>query len=93
MHFLHHCSPFSMPSSVAHMDCHAARSWRRAACRRTARLLRHPLEAKLVVPRPMPEVIFERLGFMRASFMVLSLSQSANSLFFHLPPLRRRAVE
>lgn len=23
IHLLHHCSPFSTPSSVAHMDCHA----------------------------------------------------------------------
>jgi hypothetical protein len=26
MHFLHHCSPFRTPSSVAHIDCHAMRS-------------------------------------------------------------------
>jgi hypothetical protein len=42
----------------------------------------------------MPEVIFERLGLMRASFMVVSLSQSANFIFFHLPQIRSlRAVE
>ena len=32
---------------------------------RTARLLRHPLEAKLVVPRPSPTAIFEGLSLMR----------------------------
>jgi hypothetical protein len=38
---------------------------RRTPRRRTARLLRHPLKAKLVVPRPSPAVIFERLSLMR----------------------------
>ena len=39
-------------------------------------------------------VIFERLGLMRASFAVLSLSQGASFLFFHMPPFRSlRAVE
>ena len=46
----------------------------------------HPLKATLAVPRPLPVVIFERLRLMRASFAVLSLSQGASFLFFHMPP-------
>jgi hypothetical protein len=46
----------------------------------------HPLKAPLAVPRPLPVVIFERLRLMRASFAVLSLSQGASFLFFHMPP-------
>ena len=46
----------------------------------------HPLKATLAVPRPWPVVIFERLRLMRASFAVLSLSQGASFLFFHMPP-------
>ena len=39
-------------------------------------------------------VIFERLGFMRDSFAVLSHSLGEGFLFVHLPPLRRvTAVE
>ena len=46
----------------------------------------HPPKAKLAVPRPLPVLIFERLGLMRASFMVLSLSQG------HLPLMRSLRV-
>ena len=51
--------------------------WRRTPCPRAARLLRHPLEAKLVVPPPSPAVIFERLSLMRA---VVSLPQMVTLL-------------
>ena len=63
-----------------------------SASRRATRL--HPLKATLAVPRPLPVVIFERLRLMRASFAVLSLSQGASFLFFHVPPFRSlKAVE
>ena len=63
-------------------------AWRRTPCRRTARLLRHPLEAKLVVPRPSPTAIFERLSLMRdivwlpqiVSFLSLPLLSSLKAV-------------
>jgi hypothetical protein len=65
-----------------------------SAWRRATHLQVRPLKATLAVPRPLPVVIFERLRLMRASFAVLSLSQGASFLFFHMPPFRSlRAVE
>ena len=59
------------------------------SCRRTVRLLRHPLKAKLVVPRPSPALIFERLSLMRD---IVWLPQMVKLL--SLPLLSRlRAVE
>jgi hypothetical protein len=45
-----------------------------------------------IVSPPWPLVIFERLGFMRDSFAVLSHSLGASFLFIQLPPLRRVAA-
>ena len=63
-------------------------AWRRTPCRRTARLLRHPLEAKFGVPRPSPTAIFERLSLMRdivwlpqiVSFLSLPLLSSLKAV-------------
>ena len=63
-------------------------AWRRTPRLRTARLLRHPLEAKLVVPRPSPTAIFERLSLMRdivwlpqmVSFLSLPLLSSLKAV-------------
>ena len=54
---------------------------RRIPCRRTVRLLRHPLKAKLVVPRPSPAAIFERLSLMHD---VVWLPQMVRLLFLPL---------
>ena len=54
----------------------------------------HPLKATLAAPRLLLVVIFEGLRLMRATFAVLSLSQRASFLFFHVPPFRSlKAVE